>query len=104
MKDKEFKRLRRSDLIDIIYELQKNEKNLREELEQTKAQLAAREIKIAQAGSIAEATIALSEILEKAQTMADHYLEQVYAQNPLSTTAVTDETASIFPTEDPAAL
>ncbi len=78
MTDKEFKHLRRSELIEIIYELQKNEKKLQDELEMTKEKLASKEIKIAEAGSIAEAVIGLSDIFERAQAAADEYLNQIH--------------------------
>lgn len=40
MTDKEFRHLRRADLIDIIYELQSNEVQLQEEIKELKTQLA----------------------------------------------------------------
>ena len=77
MTDKEFKRLRRSDLIEILYEYQKREKALNEEIAALKAQLADRELKIQDAGSIAEAVVKLNELFETAQKTADEYVEQV---------------------------
>lgn len=81
MTDKEFKHLKRKDLIEIIYELQKNEQQLRAELEATQARLAEREIKISKAGSIAEAVVHLSGIFETAQAAADEYLARVQAMD-----------------------
>lgn len=40
MTEKEFRRLRRGELVDIIFALQEQEAQLRQELEQTRAQLA----------------------------------------------------------------
>lgn len=77
MTDKEFKRLRRSDLIAILYEYQKREKALNEEIASLKAQLESRELKLSEAGSIAEATVKLNELFETAQKTADDYLAQV---------------------------
>lgn len=77
MTDKEFKRLRRSDLIEILYEYQKREKALNEEIAALKAQLADRELKLQDAGSIAEAVVRLNELFETAQKTADDYVEQV---------------------------
>lgn len=79
MTDKEFKHLKRADLIDIIYEMQKNEQQLRSELDAAQEKLDRREIKISQAGSIAEAVVGLSGIFETAQSAADEYLARVYA-------------------------
>lgn len=81
MTDKEFKHLNRSDLVEIIYELQKNEQQLRTELEALQTQLSSREIKIAQAGSIAEAAVGLNNVFETAQAAADQYLDQIHSMN-----------------------
>ena len=77
MTDKEFKRLRRSDLIEILYEYQKREKALNEEIAALKAELESRDLKIRNAGSIAEAVVKLNELFETAQRTADEYVEQV---------------------------
>lgn len=70
MTDKEFKRLKRADLIDIIYQLQN-------ELEETNKQLEDRKIKIETAGSIADAAVAVNQLMEIAQQTADQYVESV---------------------------
>lgn len=77
MTDKEFKHLSRSELIDIIYTLRKNQETLEKMNAALKEKLAAREIKIENAGSIAEAAIAISNVFEDAQKAADMYLEQI---------------------------
>lgn len=77
MTDKEFKRLRRSDLISIIYEYQRQQDELNKEIEQLRARLEERELKIKEAGSIAQAVVGLNELFETAQKTADEYLEQV---------------------------
>lgn len=77
MTDKEFKRLRRSDLIEILYEYQQREKALQDEIAGLKAQLESRELKLKNAGSIAEAAVKLNELFETAQKTADDYLEQI---------------------------
>lgn len=81
MTDKEFKKLNRADLINIIYEMQKNEQALTGELEETKQALESKNMKIAEAGSIAEAVVGLNEIFERAQSAADEYLEQIRLSN-----------------------
>ena len=78
MTDKEFKRLNRVELIEIIYQLKKNEANLIAENTELKKQLADRAVKIANAGSIAEATVALTNIFSVAQQTADNYLRSIY--------------------------
>ena len=88
MTDKKFRRLSRSELVEIIYELQKNEQELKKqksalekENKKLKNSLELRELKLSQAGSIAEATVELSGIFEAAQNAADEYLSQIKADN-----------------------
>lgn len=81
MTDREFKHLKRKDLIEIIYQLQKNEQQLRTELESSQARLAEREMKISKVGSIAEAVVGLSGIFETAQAAADEYLARIHAMD-----------------------
>lgn len=78
MTDKEFRRLKRSQLIEIIYELQLEQKRLQEENEYLKKELNEQNIIIENAGSIAEVTVGLTHIFEVAQQTADKYLEEVY--------------------------
>lgn len=82
MTDKELRRLSRQELLDIIYQLKKNEQRLQAQLEQAEQKLREREIRVSQAGSIAEAALALNGIFEAAQTAADDYLRSVKASHP----------------------
>ncbi len=75
--DKEFKRLSRAELIEIIYQMQRDEEALRRENDQLKAQLADRRSHLARAGSIAEASLALNGVFEAAQASADAYLAEI---------------------------
>ncbi len=79
MADKEFKNLNRGELIEVIYEMKKNELRLRSELEAANAELNRKNLKIKEAGSIAEAVASLNNLFEVAQKTADDYLEQIYA-------------------------
>lgn len=80
MTDKEFKKLHRADLIEIIYEYQRREKAMQEEIASLRAQLGERSLKLKDAGSIAEAVIRLNALFETAQKTADDYVEQVRLQ------------------------
>ena len=71
MTDKELKRLSRGELIDIIYELQKQKDAADVRVAQLQEKLNQRELCIAQAGSIAEAAIGLNGVFEAAQAAAD---------------------------------
>ncbi len=84
MKRLELKKMGRRDLIDIIYELKKNELRLQNEVDELKQELANRQIVIERAGSIADAALALNHIFEVAQAAADDYLNSVRAgQTPV---------------------
>lgn len=85
MTDREFRRLTREDLLDIIYELQQKTQRLEQENETIRKQLSDRTVKLENAGSIAEAALALNGVFEAAQAAAaDQYLAQVHAANEQS--------------------
>ena len=81
MTDKEFRKLKRSDLIAIIYEYQKKQEELVKEIDELRAQLESKNLKISKAGSIAEAVVGLDLLFETAQKTADDYIEQVRLAN-----------------------
>ena len=77
MTDKEFKRLKRSDLIYIIYEYQKKQEELMKENEELRQKLSEKKLKISNAGSLAEVAAKLSGLFEAAQQTADDYMKQL---------------------------
>ncbi len=77
MTDKEFKRLKRSDLIYIIYEYQKKQEELLKENQELRDRLAEKELKITTAGSLADVAAKLSGLFEAAQKTADDYMAQL---------------------------
>lgn len=77
MTDKEFKRLSRSQLIDIIYQLQLKQKELEEENRKLKAEVGDKRIRLREAGNIAEAALAMHNVMQSAQDAADQYLEEI---------------------------
>lgn len=82
MDDKEFRKLRREDLIEIIYQYQRRDQKLTQENEMLRRQLEDRTIRLQKTGSIAEAAMALSGVFEAAQKAADLYLQSVQAYDP----------------------
>ncbi len=54
---------------------------LRKELEETKAKLEDREIRMEKAGNIAEASLLLTKVFEEAQKAADLYVENMKRRN-----------------------
>ena len=79
MAGKELRHMSRGELIDVIYALKKQQEKLEAENEELQRQLSQRELKLQQAGSIAEAAMALNQVFEVAQQAADQYLQSVYA-------------------------
>lgn len=73
MNQKELKRLSRSDLLEMMLSLSKENEQLREELQQTKSKLEDRAIAIEQCGSLAEAALSLNGIFQAAQAACDQY-------------------------------
>lgn len=77
MFSKELKRLSRRELVDIIYQLKKNEQQLQERVEELEAALQEKRIQISVAGSIAEAALDITNVFNTAQRAADLYLQEI---------------------------
>ena len=77
MISKELKRLSRRELVDIIYQLKKNEQEMQEEIESLKTELRDKRIRISTAGSIADAAISVTNVFSTAQLTADIYLREI---------------------------
>ena len=79
MTDKEFKRLSRSQLIDVIYQLQLKQEELSEENQKLKEALADKRLRISHAGNIAQAVLEINDCYQSAQRAAEQYLEEIRA-------------------------
>jgi cell division septum initiation protein DivIVA len=77
MTDKEFKRLSRSQLIDIIYQLQLKQEELTADNEKLSKALADKRLRVSKVGNIAEAALEIHNVMQSAQDAADHYLEEI---------------------------
>lgn len=77
MTTRELKKLSRGELLEMLLMQTKRVEKLEAELEETKKQLEDRNIKIAKAGSIAEASLQLNGVFDAAQSAADQYLENI---------------------------
>ena len=77
MTDKEFKRLSRSQLIDIIYQLQLKQEELTAENEKLSKELADKRLRVSKAGNIAEAALGIHNVMQAAQDAASQYLEEI---------------------------
>lgn len=77
MTAKELKRLRRSDLLEMLLELSKENQGLRKQLAEAEKKLEDRTILIEQSGSLAEAALRLNRIFEDAQAACQQYEQNV---------------------------
>lgn len=80
MTEKELHRLKRGELLEMMLAQSREIESLRARVRQLEEQLADREIRIQESGSIAEAALKLNGIFEAAQAAADQYLENVKKQ------------------------
>ena len=76
---KELKKLSRRELVDIIYQLKKNEQEEQEKIAILEEELQEQRIRISVAGSIAEAAVDITRIFSTAQKTADLYLSEIAA-------------------------
>ena len=79
MDSKNLKKLNRRELVDIIYQMKKNELQMQEEIAALKDALEDKRLKIANAGSLADAAVQITQIFTAAQAAADIYLEEIAA-------------------------
>lgn len=79
MTDKELKHLSRAELIDIIYELQKQSDEKDAQIQKMQTALNERVLRMSKAGSIAEAAISVNGVFEAAQAAAEQYLTSIRA-------------------------
>ena len=77
MINKEIKHLTRRELVDIIYQLKKNEQDMQAELESLRRELQEQRIRVSVAGSIADAAMSITNVFSAAQATADLYLREI---------------------------
>ena len=76
---KEFKKLGRSQLIEIIYQLQLQLDKVNEEKQELKSELAERRIRLSDVGNIADAALKINDCFRSAQNAAEMYLKEIKA-------------------------
>ncbi|MBR0447654.1 MAG: hypothetical protein IIX28_04225 [Clostridia bacterium] len=79
MTDKEFKRLSRAQLIEIIYQLQLQIDTLNEEKQSLESELADKRLRLSSAGNIADAALEINDCFRSAQNAAEQYLNEIKA-------------------------
>ena len=79
MTDKEFKRLNRAQLIEIIYQLQLELDKVNAEKRELANELADKRIRLQSVGNIAEAALEINNCFRSAQNAAEQYLNEIKA-------------------------
>ena len=79
MTDKEFKRLSRAQLIDIIYQLQLQIDKVNEEKQALVSELADKRLRLQDVGNIADAALEINDCFRSAQSAAEQYLNEIKA-------------------------
>ena len=79
MTDKEFKRLTRAQLIDVIYQLQLQIDGLSEQNRELEQELADKRLRLSNAGNIADAALEINDCFRSAQNAAEQYLNEIKA-------------------------
>ena len=77
MTDKEFKKLSRAQLIDIIYQLQLQIDELNEKNKELEEALEDKRIRMKDVGNIAEAALKINDCFQSAQNAAEQYLNEI---------------------------
>lgn len=77
MTDKELRKLKRVELLEMLIEQSKENEELKRQLQEANEKLESRDIMLKQSGSIAEAALKLNGVFEAAQKAAEQYLENV---------------------------
>ena len=74
---KELKKLHRRELMDIIYQMKKNEQQMQAEIASLQEALQDKRIRLSTAGSISEAAASITNVFSAAQKTADLYLHEI---------------------------
>ena len=79
MTDKEFKRLSRAQLVDIIYQLQLKIDELSKQKQELEDALEDKRLRIDNVGNLAEAALEMNDCFRSAQNAAEQYLNEIKA-------------------------
>lgn len=81
MMDRELKKMKRPELLEILLRQNREIERLRQELESVKRQLADRQIQISEVGSLAEAALKLNSVFEAADAACRQYVDNIESRS-----------------------
>ena len=76
---KELRKFNRRELVDILYQMKKNEQQQQEEIAALQEALQDKRIRLSEAGSLSDAAVSVSDLFSTAQSTADLYLSEIAA-------------------------
>ncbi len=79
MVEKDLKKLSRTELLELLLVQTRETDRLREQLRRTEEALTQRQLKISEAGNLAQAVLAVNGVMEAAQAAAQQYLDNIAA-------------------------
>lgn len=79
MTNKELKKLRRADLLELLLVQTRESERLKKKLQAVEKELEDRQIRMAAVGTLAEAMVEVNGVMTAAQAAADQYLENIAA-------------------------
>ena len=77
MISKELKKMSRRELMDIIYQMKKNEQQMQDEIASLQEALQDKRLRLSVAGSVAEAAASITNVFSAAQMTAALYLQEI---------------------------
>jgi len=77
MTEKELKRLSRAELLELLLIQTRETEQLRRKLEKAEAALADRQLRLSNAGDLAQAVLSINGVMEAAQAAAQQYLDNI---------------------------
>ncbi len=99
MTDKELKKLSRTDLVEMLLEVTRENEQLRQELTKTREKLESKTIAIENAGSLAEAALQLNGVFEAAQSACAQYAQNLQQRGELGGSNFAEQETEILPME-----
>ena len=81
MADKTLRKLKRTELLEMLIEQSKENERLRGQVEELEKKLADKETRLEQAGTIAEAAFQMNGVLQAAEAAAQQYLDNLKRLN-----------------------
>ena len=78
-KEKKLNRLNRAELLELLLAQTQEAERLQQELEEARQRLEERDLKIREAGNLAQAVLSINQVMEAAQHAAQQYLDNIAA-------------------------